>query len=103
MSTATLTKAVRALLQDVEGGFNIEYTDPTNKTPRRLTAKEEASQARVTINVVEVDGVHRTLPHVRHIAEETKGLDKVRDNDVSGDVWGLARLSLLSLALPFLH
>ena len=54
MSTATLTKAVRALLQDVEGGFNIEYTDPTNKTPRRLTAKEEANQARVKINVVEV-------------------------------------------------
>jgi superfamily II DNA/RNA helicase len=26
MSTATLTKAVRALLTDVEGGFNIEYT-----------------------------------------------------------------------------
>jgi hypothetical protein len=69
---------VRALLQDVEGGFNIEYADPTNRTPRRLSAAEGAAQSRVKINVVEVDGVHRTLPHVRHIAEETKGLDKVR-------------------------
>ena len=26
MSTATLTKAVRLLLNDVQGGFNIEYS-----------------------------------------------------------------------------
>ena len=38
MSTATLTKAVRALLQDVQGnkgsGFLIDYNDPTNLTPK---------------------------------------------------------------------
>ena len=29
------------------------------------------------MNVVEVDGVHRTLPNHRHVAEETKGVDKL--------------------------
>ena len=29
------------------------------------------------VNVVEVDGVHRSLPHVRHTVEETRGTDKM--------------------------
>jgi superfamily II DNA/RNA helicase len=28
------------------------------------------------MKIVEVDGVHRSLPHVRHIFEDTKGADK---------------------------
>ena len=72
MSTATLTKAVKALLEDVKG-FNIEYADSTNKTPRKLTGEE----GRVSMNIVEVDGVHMTLPNVQHDVEEVKGLDKL--------------------------
>jgi superfamily II DNA/RNA helicase len=52
-------------------------TDPNNKTPRKLSPEELAAQQRVSMNVVEVDGVHRTLPNVRHIAEETRGQDKL--------------------------
>lgn len=88
MATATLTKAVRALLTDVQGGFNLEYTgtadgrvialccitlslfitlkrflvvrfvrcpDPSNLTPRL----PQASDHRVKLSIVEVDGVHR--------------------------------------------
>jgi len=76
MATATLTKAVRALLSDVSSGasaFNIEFSDPDNVTPR----KESDSDTRIPINIVEVDGVHRSLPHIRHEVEETKGSDKV--------------------------
>ena len=73
MATATLTKAVRALLTDVNGGFNIEYADPTNKTPPRITGNE----SRIELNVVEVDGLHRSLPNVRHNVEEVKGVDKI--------------------------
>jgi len=76
MATATLTKAVRTLLSDVSSGasaFNIEFSDPDNITPR----KESDDDTRIPINIVEVDGVHRSLPHIRHEVEETKGSDKV--------------------------
>jgi superfamily II DNA/RNA helicase len=56
MATATLTKAVRTLIDDVQnGGFNIEFNDPDNLTPR----KSRSEDPRVKINIVEVDGVHR--------------------------------------------
>ena len=55
MATATLTKAVKSLLTDVQGGFNIEYSDPSNQTPR---AAQQTDQL-LKINIVEVDGVHR--------------------------------------------
>ncbi|KAJ1415827.1 P-loop containing nucleoside triphosphate hydrolase protein [Ochromonadaceae sp. CCMP2298] len=73
MATATLTKAVRVLLEDVEGGFNIEYNDPDNKTPRQT----KSDDVRVRVSVVEVDGVHRSLPNVQHVMEEIKGVDKL--------------------------
>eukprot|EP00597_Dinobryon_sp_UTEXLB2267_P002903 CAMPEP_0170060226 /NCGR_PEP_ID=MMETSP0019_2-20121128/2230_1 /TAXON_ID=98059 /ORGANISM="Dinobryon sp., Strain UTEXLB2267" /LENGTH=446 /DNA_ID=CAMNT_0010265717 /DNA_START=381 /DNA_END=1718 /DNA_ORIENTATION=+ len=85
MATATLTKAVRALLDDVSssasapastpgrGFFNIEFADPSNKTPRKLDGSEE----KVRMKIVEVDGLHRSLPHVRHTVEETAGQDKL--------------------------
>ena len=72
MATATLTKAVRNLLSDVNG-FNVEFADDTNITPRKLDGTEQ----RVDMSVVEVDGVHRTLPHVQHNMEEVRGLDKI--------------------------
>lgn len=58
MATATLTKAVKSLLTDVQGGFNIEYSDPSNQTPR---AAQQTDQL-LKINIVEVDGVHRSGP-----------------------------------------
>ena len=78
MATATLTNAVKALLQDLTGdgtgpSFNVEFSDPSNLTPR----KNHTESHRVPINIVEVDGVHRSLPHVRHNFEETKGADKI--------------------------
>lgn len=74
MATATLTKLVRTLLEDMEnGGFNIEYSDPSNKTPARLTG----SEIRINMKVVEVDGVHRILPHVQHKFEPSGGGDKI--------------------------
>ena len=68
MATATLTKAVKQLLSDVNGNFNIEFSDASNKTPKKLNGTETS----VSISVVEVDGVHRTLPHVQHLVEDTK-------------------------------
>ena len=73
MATATLTKAVKLLLTDVNGGFNIDYADPTNKTPRRVTGEE----SRVEMKIVEVDGLHRALANVRHVVEDVKGADKL--------------------------
>lgn len=72
MASATLTKAVRALLEDVKG-FNTEYSDPDNKTPKKLNGTE----SRISLNIVEVDGVHRSLPNVTHNVVETKGADKI--------------------------
>ena len=68
MATATLTKAVKQLLNDVDGNFNIEFSDPFNRTPRKSTEGDTA----VRMSIVEVDGVHRTLPHVQHLVEDTK-------------------------------
>ena len=74
MATATLTKAVRLLINDVQfGGFNIEYSDPDNKTPRQ----NKIDDPRIKINIVEVDGVHRSLPNVKHMMEDVKGIDKL--------------------------
>lgn len=72
MASATLTKAVKTLLDDVKG-FNIEFNDPDNKTPRKFNGTE----GRVHINMVEVDGVHRGLTNIQHQVEETKGQDKL--------------------------
>jgi superfamily II DNA/RNA helicase len=68
MATATLTRAVKELLNDVNGNFNVDFSDVSNKTPRKLNGNETS----VNINIVEVDGVHRTLPHVQHLVEDTK-------------------------------
>ncbi len=84
MATATLTPAVRKLLDDVNG-FNIAYTDPSNKTPYALNNAqsktkiddEEEARKRIKMSIVEVDGVHRSLPNLRHDFEETKGRDKL--------------------------
>lgn len=73
MATATLTKAVKTLLTDVNGGFNIDFPDPTNKTPPRITGEEN----RVELKIVEVDGLHRALSNVRHVIEDVKGIDKL--------------------------
>eukprot|EP01038_Epipyxis_sp_PR26KG_P014050 gene14050-18843_t len=75
MATATLTKSVRSLLSDVqgEGGFNIEFPDPSNKTPKKLDGTEK----RVTMKIVELDGLHRSLPNVKHMVEHSKGSDKL--------------------------
>ena len=67
-----MTNAVRKLLDDVDG-FNVDYNDGTNPTPKKLTGKED----RVNMNIVEVDGVHRVLPNVQHDVEDTKGIDKL--------------------------
>ena len=72
MATATLTKAVRKLMADVDG-FNIDYSDEDNQTPKKLTGKED----RVKMNIVEIDGVHRIQPNVQHNFEDTKGTDKL--------------------------
>ena len=76
MATATLTKAVRLLLDDISGAnsFNIEFSDASNPTQKKNIDKEGN---KIPIHIVEVDGVHRSLPHVRHNIEETKGLDKL--------------------------
>ena len=76
MSTATLTKAVRALLQDVQGdkgsGFLIDYNDPTNLTPKKRSSpspgpgpgagvkagtESDVNSGYVKMNVVEVWGL----------------------------------------------
>lgn len=73
MASATLTKSVKALLTDVDGAFNIEFNDPGNLTPR----KKRETDATVKMKIVEVDGVHRTLPHVKHDTQDVKGADKI--------------------------
>lgn len=73
MATATLTKSVKDLLGDVQGGFNIEYADPKNITPKKLTGEE----TRVKMQIVEVDGLHRSLPNVQHLFEKAAGQDKI--------------------------
>jgi len=77
MATATLTKAVRALLTDVNGGggFNINYTSPEGQAANKTS--DRAEQIRVDLKIVEVDGLHRSLPNVRHMVEELKGRDKL--------------------------
>eukprot|EP01039_Chlorochromonas_danica_P009169 gene9169-10122_t len=79
MATATLTKSVKALLQEVQsengGAFDINYTDPSNPTPRKASPNKTTTA--VEMKIVEVDGVHRSLPNVRHRFELTRGKDKL--------------------------
>jgi superfamily II DNA/RNA helicase len=82
MATATLTKAVKSLVDDVQG-FDPEFADPSNKTPEKQskthTDERSLSRAgRVQMKVVEVDGTHRSLPNVRHELEEVGGRDKLQ-------------------------
>ena len=53
--------------------FPPEFNDPSNLTPR----KAQLTDKLVSIKIVEVDGIHRILPHVIHNTEETKGSDKI--------------------------
>lgn len=72
MATATLTAAVRSLLDDVQGfDFLPEPEDAT---------KDVRVAARVKVNIAEVDGVHRALPNIRHDSInvfDQKGVDKL--------------------------
>ena len=54
-------------------GFNVDYNDEDNPTPKKLTGEED----RVKMNIVEVDGLHRIQPNVRHFFEDTIGTDKL--------------------------
>jgi len=76
VATATLTKAVRSLLFDASsGGFSINYADPKNNTP----AKSQMDPGRcIEFKFVEIGGLHKSLPSVRHIVEELKGRDKLK-------------------------
>ena len=82
MATATLTKAVRALLADVKGdggnGFIVNFTPEGDGAYVNKTLSTPLThQVRVNLNIVEVDGLHRSLPNVRHVVDELKGTDKL--------------------------
>lgn len=86
MATATLTPAVKSLLEDV-GGFDIGYSDPENRTPKKVKVGDSSSSGdggmdgrkdkRVRMAIVEVDGAGRALKNHRHLVEEVKGRDKL--------------------------
>eukprot|EP00595_Chromulina_sp_UTEXLB2642_P001167 CAMPEP_0196764038 /NCGR_PEP_ID=MMETSP1095-20130614/5278_1 /TAXON_ID=96789 ORGANISM="Chromulina nebulosa, Strain UTEXLB2642" /NCGR_SAMPLE_ID=MMETSP1095 /ASSEMBLY_ACC=CAM_ASM_000446 /LENGTH=444 /DNA_ID=CAMNT_0042118601 /DNA_START=686 /DNA_END=2021 /DNA_ORIENTATION=+ len=86
--TATLTKSVKQLLQDLTGKadeksdaavFDVDFADPTNKTPKKKllvkTSDNETESFQTTINmkIVEVDGLHRSLPNVKYHFEDCSG------------------------------
>lgn len=72
MATATLTKAVRSLLGDIKDhSLNVQFSEESDNK------KKDMNNTQVAVNIVEVDGVHRSLPHVNHSIEETKGRDKI--------------------------
>ena len=78
MATATLTNAVKKLLTDVEnGGFNVNFADPGSQPLTTRTPHSSTTQRSIKMEIVEVDGVHRSLPNVQHQVELTKGLDKL--------------------------
>jgi len=75
MATATLTKAVKSLLTEInQGGFDMDYSDPANKRTNNESEKSRTNE--INLKFVEVDGLHRSLPNVRHVVEELKGRDK---------------------------
>ena len=77
MATATLTRPVRALITDLEGGFDINYADSTNITPRKRTESDMTNK--VNLKIVEVDGLHKVVANVRHSTELVSGgQDKIR-------------------------
>lgn len=72
MATATLTRAVRTLITDLEGGFDINYTDSTNLTPQKRT-KANMEESKVDIKVVEIEGLHKVLSNVKHYTVAVPG------------------------------
>lgn len=86
MASASITKSVRALLDDM-GGFNISFKDQINPATRRGGASNSKAAGnhndRIDMKIVEVDGFHKALPNVRHTMVDLKGKDKLA---VLGDV-----------------
>lgn len=80
MASASITKPVRALLDDMEG-FNISFKDQLNPSTKRGVVSHktqgERTEDRIGMKLVEVDGFHKALPNVKHIMVDVKGKDKM--------------------------
>jgi len=101
MATATLTKAVRALLSDAQGGFQLTLDALQEQAPAPLSggvigssrshrssstagtagkgylSRSEREATSVSLAVVEVDGLHKAHTNVAHSVVNTKGEDKL--------------------------
>jgi hypothetical protein len=73
MATATLTKAVRRLLDQEFDPDMEEAINPSTVAG----AKPKPARDGVPIKVVEVSGLHKSLPNMRHEMIDTKGADKI--------------------------
>eukprot|EP00747_Dinoflagellata_sp_TGD_P023033 gnl/TRDRNA2_/TRDRNA2_129505_c0_seq1.p1 gnl/TRDRNA2_/TRDRNA2_129505_c0~~gnl/TRDRNA2_/TRDRNA2_129505_c0_seq1.p1 ORF type:complete len:545 (+),score=55.34 gnl/TRDRNA2_/TRDRNA2_129505_c0_seq1:150-1637(+) len=83
MASATLTPGVQRLLSDANKLFESSIDDgmdaanDVNNLAKKTDPDDDEAESAVRMRIVEVDGVHRTLPNVRHDFVETKGTDKL--------------------------
>jgi superfamily II DNA/RNA helicase len=89
MASASITKPVKALLGEMEG-FNIKFKDQVNPSTRKRSSvsssaatagidkdsEEDSGEDRISMKIVEVDGLHKALPNVKHDMELLKGREK---------------------------
>ena len=51
--------------------------DPSNITPKKADSSDNQQQQLIPMKIVEVDGLHHTLAHVKYVFEDVKGKDKL--------------------------
>lgn len=88
-SSATLTKSVRSLLQEAESTLeksvlfdpilpeNVGDLNPAKRRNPFFQSLASPSHNTVRMQIVEVDGLHKTLPNVKYLFEDCKGRDKL--------------------------
>ena len=82
MATATLSKAVKKLLEshfdpDLSEAKNLKLVNP-NRLPEGVNLQGgQTSEGKVPLKILEVSGLHKSLPGVKHVMMDTKGADKL--------------------------
>jgi superfamily II DNA/RNA helicase len=84
MATATMSKAVRRLLDsefdpDLSEAKNLKLPNPNRLPPDFQTSGSTGAnkQDRIPLKILEVSGLHRSLPTVKHDMIDAKGADKL--------------------------
>lgn len=82
MATATVSKAVRRLLDsefdpDLSEAKHLKLVNPNRLPADVQIGRGSSKQSKIPLKILEVSGLHRSLPSVKHDMIDAKGADKL--------------------------